>query len=257
MNNLYDYFINNVDKDKFSHSFLIGNVNYDEIKEDLYKIFNHFIFNNSINEDLSNNADIYIIKPENGIIPKDSIKQLISDINVTSQFNNNKIYVIDSSEKLNEYSYNAILKTLEEPQNNIYAFLLTSNINSIKETIASRCQKIFISSEINEKILDDNIKNISENFINYLESDNISLIAKHPEIYNDIDSRETLNGVLNYLLKYYFNKLNDYVYSNESNNLIDKTSKKILIIDNTINNLKYYLNKNMAIDRFVIEMWRC
>ena len=31
----------------------------------------------------------------------------------------------------------------------------------------------------------------------------------------------------------------------------------IIMIDNTINLMQNYLNKNLSIDRFIIEMWRC
>ncbi len=41
------------------------------------------------------------------------------------------------------------------------------------------------------------------------------------------------------------------------NNDIISLSKKILTIDNTINLLYNFLNKNLSIDKFIIEMWRC
>ena len=34
-------------------------------------------------------------------------------------------------------------------------------------------------------------------------------------------------------------------------------SKKILVINNNIIELDNNLNKNLSIDRFIIEMWRC
>ena len=135
MNNLYDYFNSINDKNKISHSFLIGNVNFDAVKNDLYKIISDFIFKKDVDENGS--PDVYIIRPKKGIIPKDDIKDLISEISTTSQFYNNKVYIIDGAEKLNDYSYNAILKTLEEPKDNIYAicfcFILPSLLYSITQ----------------------------------------------------------------------------------------------------------------------------
>ena len=43
----------------------------------------------------------------------------------------------------------------------------------------------------------------------------------------------------------------------EQNNTIEEISKKMIIIDKTIYRLGYNLNKNLAIDRFIIDMWRC
>lgn len=254
MNNLYDYFDKIVNNNKLSHSFLIGNVRFDDVKNDLYKVFNKFIFNSNI--DVESNPDIYIIRPEKDNIKKEYIKDLINEIATTSQFNNNKVYVIDGAEKLNDYSYNAILKTLEEPKDNIYAFLITSNIDSIKETIASRCQKIFISSEISENEYDDNIIDIANKLMNYLEKDNLKIISKHHEIYNIIDSRETFVNVLNCLLNMYFEKINECIKNNDNDN-INYLSKKVLIINDSITELNNYLNKNLSIDRFIIKMWRC
>ena len=256
MNSLYDYFNCINDKNKISHSYLIGNVNFDTVKNDLYKIFSDFIFKNNTSSE--NNPDVYIIRPVNGIVPKDDIKDLISEISTTSQFNNNKIYVIDGAEKLNDFSYNAILKTLEEPKDNIYAFLLTNNIDSIKPTISSRCQKIFISSEIVIDEFEDNIKEIGDKLIELIEKYNINTIGVEPKIYTLIDSRETLSNVLNYMLKKYFDMLKDLIYNSDGKKEeINILSNKIIVIDKNINNLKNYLNKNLVIDRLIIELWRC
>ena len=254
MNNLYEYFNKNIDKNKFSHSFLIGNVRFDDVKNDLYKIFNEYIF--SLDLDIEANPDIYIIKPENGNISKDSIKDLINEISTTSQFNNNKVYVIDSAEKLNDYSYNAILKTLEEPSNNIYAFLLTMNIDSIKDTISSRCQKIFISTDSVNSEYDENIIDCANKLMKYIENDSINAISKHPEIYNFIDTRDTFASILDYLLLEYFNKINECIKNNNIDE-INILSKKVLVINDSINEVNSYLNKNLSIDRFLIKMWRC
>lgn len=254
MNNLYDYFNKIIKKDKITHSFLIGNVRFDDVKNDLYKIFNTFIFDSNV--DIESNPDIYIIRPEKGNISKDSIKELISEISITSQFNNKKVYVIDESERLNDYSYNAILKTLEEPKENIYAFLLTTNMDSIKETISSRCQKIFISTDAGEVEYDENVIELGNKMMEYLEKNNIKIIYKHHEIYNNIENREMFVNILNYMLSYYFKKINECISNNENDD-IKILSKKVLVINESINELKSPLNKNLSIDRFIIKMWRC
>ena len=259
MNNLSNYFDNIVKSNRLMHSYLIGNVTFDEIKDELFNVINKYIFGDD--RDIDNNPDLIVLRPEKGNVKKEEIKELIKEISTTSQFNNNKVYVIEGTEKLNDFACNAILKTLEEPKDNIYAFLLSENVESVKPTIISRWQKVFVSSEVKEKSFDDNIVNLGNTLIDYIEKENILTIAHHPELYNELEDRNILKEVLEYILDVYFNTLNNY-NSNiqniiKTNNSIEKISKKVLVINDNICNLDYYLNKNLTIDRFIIEMWRC
>ena len=56
-----------------------------------------------------------------------------------------KIVLIDDADLLNEAASNCLLKTLEEPTNGIF-ILLTSKLNSLLDTIISRCQIIRFKS---------------------------------------------------------------------------------------------------------------
>ena len=183
-NKLYNFFENSFNNETLSQAFLIGNVSFNDIKEELYKIFNKFIFNKEINAE--ENPDLYILNEENDNLNKDGIVELLKKLATTSQFNDNKIYVIDGFEKLNDASFNAILKTLEEPSGNIYAFLITENIDKINPTIVSRCQKVFISSgkeeELNEEYLE-----ITDNLINSIEKYGLRTIALQSKIYKEIN----------------------------------------------------------------------
>ena len=57
-------------------------------------------------------------------------------------FANKKIFIIRNIDNGMEQAQNKILKTLEEPANNVYFILTTSNINKVLPTIRSRCNKI-------------------------------------------------------------------------------------------------------------------
>ena len=261
MSNLSDYF-NKIDSvNKLSHSFLIGNVLFNDIKDDLLNCLNKYIF--KCETDYDNNPDLYVFTNDESNISKDDIKDLISEISTTSQFNNNKVYIIDEVEKLNVASLNTILKTLEEPEDNVYAFLITKNMNSVLPTIVSRCQKIFISSGKTNEEFDSSIIEIGDLLIKYIEEDGFLSIAKHRDIYNKIEDRNILKEVLKYILSVYFDTLNSFIDNkNEdnfiiNNNTIEEISKKILVINDNIFKLEYYLNKNLSIDRLFIEMWRC
>ena len=261
MNSLAEYFKN---IDNLSHAFLIGNVVFDEIEKDLTDLIKSKILNVD-NLNLKENSDIYYFDEYDTLITKDSIKQLLNNLSTTSQFNNAEIYIINGAERMSDSVYNSMLKTLEEPENNIYAFLITRNIEMIKDTIKSRCQKIFLNSN-SEDNYDEKLYNITTQLINNIESDNIKTIANNPKIYTIIEDRITFQKILkimlikyNYALKEILNVSVNIKENNEiiKNNDIISLSKKILVIDKFINLLNNYLNKNLTIDRFLIEMWRC
>ena len=65
--------------------------------------------------------------------------------------------------------YNALLKTLEEPGKNIYAFLITKNMDQVMPTIVSRCQKIFIASSDDNDIFDDQVVAVGNELIKNIE----------------------------------------------------------------------------------------
>ncbi len=258
MNKLEEYF-NHLDN--ISHAFLIGNVIFDEIEESLIKIIDSKILPGIKN--IKENPDIFYYDQYSELITKEEIKQLLNNISKTSQFNNVKIYIINGAERLSDTVYNALLKTLEEPQLNVYAFLLSNNIENVRETIKSRCQKIFINSSVDRKIENEELRNTSLKIINNIESNGINTMFEYNNIYSEIEDREKFKEILYILLKEYDlvlrKKLNNEKYDSiiiEKNDIIS-LSKKVLVIDKTINNLNNYLNKNLAIDRFLIEMWRC
>ena len=247
---------------KIPQAFLIGNVDFESFEKELKIILEKYFFKNSI--DLYNNPDIIILRQNESLITKNNIKDLLLNLSITSQFNDIKVYIIEDCEKLTENVYNALLKTLEEPERGIYAFLLTSNITAVKPTIASRCQKFFISSNVKIKPREE-YYNFSKEIVQNIEKNGINIIANNCEIYNQIkDKAEFTNILINILdiykkilLKVINNKINDEDVNIVSKNDIKKILEKILIINDNINRSKKNLNKNLCIDRFLIDMWRC
>ncbi|WMC20250.1 MAG: DNA polymerase III subunit gamma/tau [Enterobacteriaceae bacterium PSpyr] len=86
-----------------------------------------------------------------------------------------KIYIIDEFHMLSHYSFNALLKTLEEPPEHVKFLLATTNINKIPETILSRCFKF-------------NLKKIKKKQIYY----QLKKILKIEKIEFDINSLKSL-----------------------------------------------------------------
>lgn len=263
--NIVKYFEKLNEEDKLTQAFLIGNVLFDDVQSEINEVLQKYIFNNSI-DNLKDNPDVYILKQDEVNITKDVIKDLLNKLSTTSQFNNKKVYIIDKTEYLSDTVFNAILKTLEEPKEGIYAILISNNIDAVKPTIVSRCQKIFLSSSTDKLELTEEIEEISNDMINSIEENGPKTIAKNYKMYNIISDRDKFVKVLKTMMNEYHKVLKSIIeeknedYLNKKileNNNLSSILNKMLIIDNTINLMQNYLNKNLSIDRFIIEMWRC
>lgn len=84
---------------------------------------------------------IYVTRaPDKASIGVDSIRdQINNDVEIKPFSSPYKIYIIDEAQKLTVEAQNALLKTLEEPPEYAIIILLTNNLNSILETVQSRC----------------------------------------------------------------------------------------------------------------------
>ncbi len=65
------------------------------------------------------------------------------------------VYVLHLVENMTTEAINSILKFLEEPQDNVYAFLTTNNINNVLPTIVSRCQNLRLLPVEKSSIIED------------------------------------------------------------------------------------------------------
>ena len=132
---LKKYFDEKSSLNSIGHAYMFSNTRYENIKELIEYVCFTYLFKN---KNFENNPDVYIIEPEKNVIKKEKILELENKISITSQVNENKLYIIKECEKLNAFAANCLLKTLEEPEKNVYAFLITSNIDSVLPTIKSK-----------------------------------------------------------------------------------------------------------------------
>jgi len=65
-----------------------------------------------------------------------------------------KVFVICEADRLNVYSMNALLKTLEEPPGDSYLILLAPHAEAVTQTIRSRCQLIPFGTLPREFVVD-------------------------------------------------------------------------------------------------------
>ncbi|HKL43697.1 MAG TPA: DNA polymerase III subunit gamma/tau [Candidatus Absconditabacterales bacterium] len=65
-----------------------------------------------------------------------------------------KIYVIDEVHMLSKGAFNALLKTIEEPKENVCFILATTEIHKVPDTIISRCQVFNFKKILGKKMID-------------------------------------------------------------------------------------------------------
>ncbi len=269
-NKLIEHFelLNN--SNRISHAFLICNTNFDNLKENLTTVLSDYFFHKKIK--IEENPDIYIIRPENGKILKEEILKLQEEFKSFSQINDCRVYIIDGAEQMNDYASNSLLKFLEEPEKNIYAFLISSNVSKLLETIKSRCQIIMLD---NLKLSDFNdlSKEFSENIIDFLvkfENLRETVLAY---LYDYFSKKEEKENVINFIIisKYFYRDVLNYKlfkkieyfnqYSDKIKDISNKRNEKyltnmLILLFKSENMLEYNLNLGLFLDKLIIEMGR-
>ena len=92
----------------------------------------------------------------------EDIRKLINQSHLTNANKNEKFFIlIDNCDSLNFNSYNALLKTIEEPPENTVIIIICHNLNKIPKTIQSRCIRLDFrplnKTEISKFCLNNNI----------------------------------------------------------------------------------------------------
>lgn len=266
---LEKYFQNLYETKKIGHAFLVCNTFLDKITKEIENILSNYFFEEKIN--INANEDIIIIEPENNMIKTEKIKNLQEKLKTTSQNHNKKVYIIDQCENLNDSSGNKILKLLEEPENNIYAILISNNIENVLQTIRSRCQilnfyNVSSTCDIISSCEEEELINIL-NFIFLLESKKTRTIAYYTKFIKNYKDREKLKYLLNIFIFIYRDLLNillekEIEYFDKKEKLkeisklidIDKIIKRLITLNKNISLINENLNINLLIDRVIIEM---
>lgn len=147
-----------------------------------------------------------------------------------------KIYIIDEVHMLTNHAFNALLKTLEEPPENVIFILATTEVHKVLDTIKSRCQRFdfrrittddivkhlrYISDEEKINISDDALFTIAKNSAGGMRDsisllDQLSLLGVSKEV-----TTEDVNAVLGRISLDVLNKLSDKIISSSPNEAIE------------------------------------
>ncbi|MFA6119392.1 MAG: DNA polymerase III subunit gamma/tau [Parachlamydiales bacterium] len=105
----------------------------------------------------------------------DDIRQ-INDTIGYSPSGKYKIYIIDEVHMLTKEAFNALLKTLEEPPENIKFFFATTEPHKVLPTIISRCQRFELKRISNELII-EKLQSISSDLKREIDKEALYQIA--------------------------------------------------------------------------------
>ena len=238
---------------EFAKLIICGNdyQNNDEVKDILYQIDNEEY------------DDLYIVNPNTIGINTEEINKLMNYMETKSLRENGKrVYIIYGFERLSREVSNKILKFLEEPNDNIYALIMTESIDNILPTIISRCQVINLSIECASNLLEKN--EMMKNFFNELYDKKNKFIAYENNLFNDIISERITFyecfDALEELISQNISKkcgqdVSSEYYLEVMDNIPLNNLLKILDITNKLKGLiKKNINLNLLLDRYIIEV---
>ncbi len=183
------------------------------------------------------------------------IRDLNNYINKSSFNNDLKIVLIDDAEYLSNSSGSALLKILEEPNNNVQFIIIYNNSKYILETIKSRCIEFKVSlynkyvPEIINTYFDENIYDkihISYKNLYFKPLDFINLIDLCRESEHDIENTnlEKLLKIIIHNKLYKFKQIEIHFIKS----LIEAylVSKFRVNKNNNLYNVSNYLNKRFS-----------
>ncbi len=188
------------------------------------------------------NFNLIDINPDKKNIDIKQIRELIIQLNKSSFNTKPRFVLIDNIEYLNLNSVNALLKTLEEPNENIF-FILINNNRKIIPTLLSRCINFNISLE-NDKVNEISSLIFGKNIDDLINKNLLNHYSTPGEIYNflrfSIEKKIDLKEIN---LKAFLTKLiNENIYKddNQSKKFVYNILELFLIEDISVSNSDVY-----------------
>ena len=218
------------------------------------------------------NFTLIDLDDEKKFIDINQIRLLINDLNKSSFNEKPRFVLIDNIEYLNKNSVNALLKILEEPNQNIH-FILINNNKTVLSTLTSRCInfKIWMSNneciETANKLLNFKIKDyVNNDFINYYSTPgniyNLINFAKNNDYnLNDLNLIKFLKLLIknnhfkkdNKLSYIFFDLIEFYFRKLDSSISVRPYNKYTYFLNRISNTKKYNLDDDSLFNEFEEE----
>ena len=195
-----------------------------------------YAVNNKTYNDSSNEIDIIEIDAasNNGVEKTRELIERVSIVPVSAKY---KVYIIDEVHMLSTASFNALLKTLEEPPSHVIFILATTESHKLPETIISRTQR-YNFRPIDIKKLEQHLKLIAQKEKIKISDEAINSIAIHGDgsfrdsisILDQLSNRTTeitlsiVNESLGLASEESIKNIVDYLSSGDSSELLKKLS---------------------------------
>ena len=126
--------------------------------------------------DDENYPDFIVIDGSKGRIKKEEVGEIENQFEKTAfESKGIMVYILHLVENMTVEAVNSILKFLEEPGSQIYAFLTTNNESGILPTIISRCQTLHLKQidrhEVIESAIELGVKESDAELLSYFYND--------------------------------------------------------------------------------------
>lgn len=211
---------------------------------------------------LDNNVfpDLMIIKSFDKVIKKEQILNIKTEMKEKSINSGKQFYIIEYAENLNSSSANALLKFLEEPDDEIIAILVTKNINKVISTIVSRCQIVNLNHYNRKK--DEQYFELALKYLLIYEDKKEKAVSYLSELYEI--SSDDLKGMINSWIYIYKNVLklllnkdseeanNESILALSKKNNIESVIDKLDKLEKMSNLILYNVNVRIILDELFI-----
>lgn len=110
----------------------------------------------------------------------DDIRDLRDKVHIAPIHAKYKVYIIDEVHMLTGESFNALLKTLEEPPSHVVFILATTEVHKLPATIISRTQRYAFKPGSHKKVM-EHLRMIADKEKIAIDDDALALVAEHGE----------------------------------------------------------------------------
>lgn len=253
------------DENNNSHVFLMETNDQQKCLSDIKKLIKMLISNDTITDTQIEDEtylELIILRPDGKEIKKDSIFALQDRIKTKPILSKYIFYIITYAERMNQVSANKLLKTIEEPNENVIGFLITSNRDLLLPTIKSRCEILTIMYEDIDKIeYDEEIHKKVIDLIKAIEEKNHIIYSK---IKSDDKVIKDNFKIVENLFKNYYNTACNLTKSKDldedllkmiiKGNTYSELVKKCKYINKIFNRLTENMNKDLLLEKIFIEL---